>query len=81
MQAPRGHPSGYSTTAPLAADRQLRDLQKTPCRYLARLGIREIVTHYGWKNSCGGRLIARDGRIALYATRSRIEAKTSDESR
>jgi hypothetical protein len=81
MQSPREHPSGYSTTAPLAADRRLRELQKTQCRYLGRLGIGEIVTHYDWKNHCGGRLIARDGRLALYATRSRIEARTSDESR
>ena len=34
MQAPREHPSGYSTTAPLAADLRLHELQKTPCRYL-----------------------------------------------
>ena len=47
MQAPHQHPSGYSTTAPLAADRRLRELQKTPCRYLRRLGVRELVTHYG----------------------------------
>ena len=49
MQAPHQHPSGYSTTAPLAADRRLRELQKTPCRYLDRLGVREVVTHYGCK--------------------------------
>ena len=54
MQAPHEHPSGYSTTAPLAADLRLHELQKTPCRYLANLGIREIVTHYGWKKHCGG---------------------------
>jgi hypothetical protein len=66
MQSPREHPSGYSTTAPLAADRRLRELQKRPCRYLAELGIHEIVTHYDWKNPCGGRVIARDGRLALY---------------
>jgi hypothetical protein len=69
MQAPHQHPSGYSTTAPLAADRRLRELQKTPCRYLRRLGVRELVTHYGAKNPCGGRLIASSGRIAAFRVR------------
>ena len=69
MQAPHQHPSGYSTTAPLAADRRLRELQKTPCRYLRPLGVRELVTHYDAKNPCGGRLIARAGRIAAYRVR------------
>jgi hypothetical protein len=69
MQAPHQHPSGYSTTAPLAADRRLRVLQKTPCRYLRPLGVRELVTHYSAKNPCGGRLIARAGRIAAYRVR------------
>ena len=66
MQAPREHPSGYTTTAPTAADVTLRALQKQPCRYLASLGIRVIVTHYGHRDPCGGRLIARAGRMALY---------------
>jgi len=66
MQAPHEHPSGYSTTAPLAADRRIRQLQKTPCRYLRQLGVRVIVTHYDAKNPCGGTLIARSGRIAAY---------------
>lgn len=66
MQAPHEHPSGYSTTAPQAADRMIHALQKTPCRYLGALGVRELVTHYGAKNRCGGRLIARSGRIAAY---------------
>jgi hypothetical protein len=66
MQAPHEHPSGYSTTAPLAADRRLRELQKTPCRYLDRLGIREVVAHYSWKKHCGGRPIARAGRVSAY---------------
>jgi hypothetical protein len=69
MQAPHQHPSGYSTTAPLAADRRLRELQKTPCRYLRRLGVRELVTHYGAKNPCGGRLIASSGRVAAFRVR------------
>jgi hypothetical protein len=65
-QAPREHPSGYTTTAPLAADRTLRALQRTPCRYLDTLGIRYIVMHYGQRNPCGGRLVSRAGRMALY---------------
>jgi hypothetical protein len=69
MQAPHQHPSGYSTTAPLAADRRLRELQKTPCRNLRPLGVRELVTHYSAKNPCGGQLIARAGRIAAYRVR------------
>jgi hypothetical protein len=69
MQAPHQHPSGYSTTAPLAADRRLRELQKTPCRYLRPLGVRELVTHYDAKNPCGGQLIASAGRIAAFRVR------------
>ncbi len=71
MQAPHEHPSGYSTTAPLAADLRLHELQKTPCRYLENVGIREIVTHYDWKKHCGARLVSRSGRIALYRVPSR----------
>ena len=66
MQAPREHPSGYTTTAPIAADATLRALQKQPCRYLDSLGVRYIVTHYGRRNPCGGRLVRRSGRLALY---------------
>ena len=66
MQAPREHPSGYTTTAPIAADATLRALQKQPCRYLDSLGIRYVVTHYGHRNPCGGRLVRRSGRLALY---------------
>ena len=68
MQAPREHPSGYSTTAPLAADRRLRELQKTPCRYLRPLGVRSS-SPTTTKNPCGGRLIARSGRIAAFRVR------------
>jgi hypothetical protein len=66
MQAPREHPSGYTTTAPIAADATLRSLQNQPCRDLDSLGIRLIVTHYGHRNPCGGRLVMRSGRMALY---------------
>lgn len=66
MQAPRQHPSGYTTTAPIRADAVLRALEKDPCPYLDPLGITTIVTHYGRPNPCGGRLIARAGRMAVY---------------
>jgi hypothetical protein len=65
MQGPREHPSGYSTTAPLQADRQLRELQRAPCQHLGRLGVRYIAT-YGVANPCGGHLLARDGRVTTY---------------
>ena len=66
MQAPRERPAGYSTTAPLEADKQLRELQKSPCRYLGALGVRYVATHAA-ANPCGGRLLRRDGPIASYA--------------
>jgi hypothetical protein len=67
MQALRERPAGYSTVAPKEAARALRELQ--PCadvRDLAELGVRYLAV-YG-RPQCGvaGRLIARDGRIALY---------------
>jgi hypothetical protein len=65
MQAPRGHPSGYSTTAPREADRELRRLRRAPCRNLAALGVRYLTTHRGAR-ACRGQLVARDGRVALY---------------
>jgi hypothetical protein len=65
MQAPREHPSGYSTTAPRAVDRELRRLQRGPCRDLAALGVRYLVVH-GLARACRGQLVARDGPIALY---------------
>ena len=63
----RPHPSGYSTTAPLAADTTLRELQGAPCRNLATFGVRYLATHFGRSNPCGGRLVARDGPIATYS--------------
>jgi hypothetical protein len=68
-QAPREHPSGYSTTAPLEANRVLLELRRSPCRDLPSLGVRYVVVHYGRDNPCGGRLIARDGPVATYALR------------
>jgi hypothetical protein len=66
MQAPRERPAGYSTTAPLAADKQLRELQRSPCRHLSALGVGYITTHDA-SNPCGGRLLIRDGAVASYA--------------
>ena len=67
MQSHRAHPSGYSTTAPLAADAALRALQSAPCRTLAILEVRYLATHFGRPNPCGGQLLSRDGPIATYA--------------
>jgi hypothetical protein len=68
-QAPREHPSGYSTTAPLAADRALRELRGSPCRDLRLLGVRYLVAHFGQANPCGGTLLARDGPVTSYRLR------------
>ena len=64
MQAPRPHPSGYSTTAPLAADAAIRKLQRAPCPVVP--GTRYIATHFGRGNACGGRLLAREGPITVF---------------
>ena len=79
-QAPREHPSGYSTTAPREADRELLELRQSPCRDLPLLGVRYLVVHYGQANPCGGHAARarRPGRelpIALTSrARSRIDA-------
>jgi hypothetical protein len=65
MQAPREHPSGYSTTAPREADRELRRLRREPCRHLAELGVRYLAVHDRGR-ACRGQLLARDGPVALY---------------
>ena len=67
MQAQRERPAGYSTVAPKAAERVLRELR--PCadaRHLSELGVR-LLAVYG-RPPCGvsGRLLARDGPISLY---------------
>ena len=69
MQAPREHPSGYSTTAPLEADRELLELRRSPCSNLALLGVRYVVVHFDRPNPCGGQLLARDGPVASYRLR------------
>ncbi len=68
-QAPREHPSGYSTTAPLEADRELLELRRSPCSNLAVLGVRYVVVHFDRPNPCGGQLLARDGPVASYRLR------------
>ncbi len=66
MQAPRERPGGYTTTAPLEADILLRELQRSPCKRLAELGVRYLAVHLGGSNPCGGRLLARDGPVTTY---------------
>jgi hypothetical protein len=70
MQAPRERPAGYSTTAPLAADVELRELRRSPCTNLDALGVRYLAVHLGRRNPCGGKLLARDGPIATYRVTS-----------
>jgi hypothetical protein len=67
MQAPRERPAGYSTTAPTEAVRVTRELRPcTDVRSLAELGVR-LLAVYG-RPRCGvpGRLLARDGHVAVY---------------
>jgi hypothetical protein len=66
MQAPREHPSGYSTLAPRAADRGLRRLSRTPCSGWGRLRIRYLVVHGAARPCPLLEPLARDGPIALY---------------
>jgi hypothetical protein len=67
MQAPRERPAGYSTVAPEEAARELRELRPCPdVRHLGDLGVRLLAVH--GRAACGvpGRLLARDGPVALY---------------
>jgi hypothetical protein len=67
MQAPRERPAGYSTVAPEEAERVLHELRPCPdVRDLGDLGVR-LLAVYG-RARCGvpGRLLGRDGPIALY---------------
>jgi hypothetical protein len=67
MQAPRERPAGYSTVAPKEAAQELRELQ--PCadvRHLSELGVRFLAVHGRPRCGVAGRLVARDGSIALY---------------
>jgi hypothetical protein len=67
MQAPRERPAGYSTVAPKEAARVLRELR--PCadaRHLSELGVRYLAVHGPPRCGVAGRLLARDGPVALY---------------
>ena len=67
MQAPRARHAGYSTVTPKEAARVLRELQ--PCadaRHLTELGVRYLAVYGRPQCGVGGRLVARDGPIALY---------------
>jgi hypothetical protein len=66
MQAPREHPSGYSTVAPADADRELRRLREALCRRAAELDIAYLAVHARATTTCGGTLLERDGTVAVY---------------
>jgi hypothetical protein len=67
MQARRERPAGYSTVAPEEAGRVLRELRPCPdVRDLADLGVRLLAVHGRARCGVPGRLLARDGSIALY---------------
>jgi hypothetical protein len=68
MQVRREHPSGYSTLAPREADRELRRLQRAPCTGLEALSVRYLALRAAGP-TCGGRLLARDGAVSVYALR------------
>ena len=65
QQAPRERVDGYSTTAPVEADRQLRALRRNPCSDLDALGVRYLVLHAPGP-TCGAQLIGRDGDVSVY---------------
>jgi hypothetical protein len=67
MRAPRERPAGYSTLAPKEAAGVLAELRPCPdVRDLGDLGVRLLAVHGRARCGVPGRLIARDGRIALY---------------
>ena len=65
MQAPRERPGGYSTTAPKAADRTLRELRADPCS-APELGVRYLAVFSPAKRPCSGTLLGRDGVVSLF---------------
>ena len=71
MQAPREHPSGYSTLAPKEADRALRRLSRAPCSSLGPVGVRYLMVHRGERACPLFVQVARDGPVSLYAPPSR----------
>ncbi|HEV2712615.1 MAG TPA: hypothetical protein VGU26_05915, partial [Gaiellaceae bacterium] len=67
MQARRERPAGYSTVAPTKALSVLHGLEPCPdVRDLGDLGVRLLVVHGRARCGVPGRLLAQDGRIALY---------------
>jgi hypothetical protein len=71
MQARRERPTGYSTTAPAAADATVRELRPVNCgfgpvRMLSRWGIRYVAMHHGFYDAFGSRC----ERIATTALRT-----------
>jgi hypothetical protein len=67
MQATRERPAGYSTVAPREAVRVARDLRPcTDVRSLADLGVRLLAVHGPPRCGIPGRLLARDGQVAIY---------------
>jgi hypothetical protein len=65
MQAPRERPGGYSTTAPKAADRTLRELRADPCS-ARKLGVRYLAVFAPAKRPCSGTLLGRDGLVSVF---------------
>ena len=61
-------PSGYSTLAPRAADRELRRLQRAPAPAWRR-SASDTSPYTPPGHTCGGRLLARDGEVSVYALR------------
>ena len=68
MQAPRGRPTGYSTTAPRAADETIRRLRQDPCS-ARELGVRYLAIFEPAGRPCSGTLIGEDGAIRLFRLR------------
>ncbi len=67
MQAPREGPAGYSTVAPARAARTLRRLAPCPSgRELDLLGVRLVAVVGSSRCPPTGRLLARDGPVAMY---------------
>jgi hypothetical protein len=68
MQAPRERPAGYSTVAPESVLRALRDFRPCPpAEELDELGVRVVAVVGTWGcDGAGGRLLARDGAVAVY---------------
>ncbi|MFL5923479.1 MAG: hypothetical protein ACJ74S_05860, partial [Gaiellaceae bacterium] len=74
MQAPRGRPAGYATTAPKRADATVRALRKDPCS--ARdLGVRYLAVFDPAKRPCSGVLVGEDGPVSIFRLREVAESR------